>query len=123
MKRINFIVLALIGAAFFASDFPGHAAPAPEPQYSSTDDTAGRTYTGYFIEDGQLKNTMIVVKRRRLVSYWNGTAWIECIGKVEKSDLSQNQPEDAPDALKFLAKFPKCVKIQDHRVYFDPQEN
>lgn len=101
---------------------PCAASETPQPQYSTTDDTAGRTYTAYFVEDGQLKSTMIVVRLRRLRSYWNGDSWVNVTSRIYKTDIPKNTPDDAPAELKYLAKFPNYVVVDDKHVYFDPDE-
>lgn len=121
MKKINYLIL-FIAATVCCIAFPMNVAAIPLPQYSSNDDTAGRTYTGHFIEDGKLKNTLIVIKLRRLRSYWNGVEWVECTSKMEKNKAGKDLPEDASQEDKFLAKFPYFVTIENKRVYFDPQE-
>lgn len=123
MKKISAFIFVIVAAVLLTSFLPLNAAPAPAPQYSTNDDTAGRSYTGYFIEDGQLKNTQIVIKLRRLRSYWNGVSWVDCTSKIFKSDLKKTITEDDPDYLKFLAKFPSYVTVDNKQIYFNPQEN
>lgn len=123
METFKAHIITLIAFTFILISLPLHAAPDPHPQYRTTDDTAGRTYTGYFIEDGKLKNTLIVVKLRRLRSYWDGTSWVNYAARVEKNDLSKTITDNDSDNLKYLAKFPNYVTIGDNRVFFDPEEN
>lgn len=123
MKNIKFSLLIASFALIIAFAFPLNVAATPFPQYNSTDDTAGRTYTGYFIEDGKLKNTLIVIKLRRLRSYWDGVAWVNCTSKVEKNNISKNLKDNDSEEIKFLAKFPSYVTIENKQVYFDPQES
>lgn len=123
MNRIKVFFLATVALLVSVMSFPVLAEPSMEPQYGTTDDSAGRTYTGYFIEDGKIKNTLIVIKLRRLRSYWDGIKWVECTSKIKKNTLSKTITDETPDDVKFLSKFPSYVTIEDKNVYFDPQQD
>ena len=123
MKKLRFLTLIFAFVILCFSDMSVFASMVPEPQYSTNDDSAGRTYTGYFAEDGILKSTYIIIKRHRLRSYWNGVAWVNGSSKIEKNDMSKNIKDDDPEEIKFLSKLPSYVIIEKKKVYFDPQEN
>ena len=122
MKNIRLYFIAGLTFVLCGLALPTRASISMEPQYGTTDDTSGRTYTGYYIEDGKIRNTMIVIKLRNLRSYWDGTAWVSCTTRVVKNNLAKELKGDEPAEIKMLAEMPFYVTINKNRVYFNPEE-
>lgn len=122
--KINRLIPVIVTILFIGFIAPSVSATyVASEQYGSSDESTERKYTGYFIEDGKLKNTLIIVRFRRLVAYWNGKNWISVASKVEKNKMAKEMDDDASEELKVLATKPLFVTIENKRVYFDDHEN